>query len=124
DKAGVRALAAALGLGALSELPSAPCLSSRIETGLRIEPAELAMVHAAETLVSEALRPATVRCRVRAAGVVVELDAATLARMAPDAAETLRARIAGLAQGAGLARPVSFAPYRTGSAFLRPVAAS
>ena len=124
DKAGVRAVAAALGLGALSELPSAPCLSSRIETGLRIEPAELAMVHAAETLVAEALRPATVRCRVRVAGVVVELDPATLARMDPGVAEALRVRIAALAQGAGLARPVSFAPYRTGSAFLRPAVAS
>ncbi len=30
-----------LGLGALAELPSAPCLSSRVETGLRIEPATL-----------------------------------------------------------------------------------
>ena len=120
DKAAVRALAAALGLGALAELPSAPCLSSRIETGLRIEPMELAMVHAAETLVAAALRPATVRCRVRAAGVVVELDEATLARLDPEAAEALRVRIAGLAREAGLARLVSFAPYRTGSAFLRP----
>ncbi len=127
DKAAVRALAAALGLGALAELPSAPCLSSRIETGLRIEPAELAMVHAAETLVAHtlaahALRPAAVRCRVRASGVVVELDQATLSRLDADVAEALRARIAALARGAGLTRPVSFAPYRTGSAFLRPAA--
>jgi len=83
-------------------------------------PMELAMVHAAETLVAAALRPATVRCRVRAAGVVVELDEATLARLDPEAAEALRVRIAGLAREAGLARLVSFAPYRTGSAFLRP----
>ena len=132
DKAAVRALAAALGLGALAELPSAPCLSSRIETGLRIEPAELAMVHAAETLAAQTLadqtladhglRTATVRCRVRASGVVVELDAATLSRLDPDVAEGLRARIAALAREAGLTRPVSFAPYRMGSAFLRPAA--
>ena len=34
DKAGVRALARHLGLGALAELPAAPCLSSRVETGI------------------------------------------------------------------------------------------
>ncbi len=45
DKRTVRALALELGLGALSDLPSAPCLSSRIETGIRIEAAVLAMVH-------------------------------------------------------------------------------
>jgi uncharacterized protein len=33
DKRAVRLLARELGLGALSELPAAPCLSSRVETG-------------------------------------------------------------------------------------------
>ena len=76
---GARAGAPRLGLGALAELPSAPCLSSRIETGIRIEAPVLAMVHAAETLVAARLSPRTVRCRVRAGGVVIELDPAALA---------------------------------------------
>lgn len=122
DKRGVRALAAELGLGALSELPSAPCLSSRIETGIRIEPAMLAMVHAVETLVSAALSPRTVRCRVRAGGVVVELDEAALAAMDPALAAGLSARIAALAEDSGVTRPVAFAPYRMGGAFLRTAA--
>ncbi len=137
DKRTVRALAAELGLGTLAELPSAPCLSSRIETGLRIEPAVLAMVHEVETLVVRTLAAApgsrdlphadpaarTVRCRVRAAGVVIELDPASLARLDDAAAGPLRAALAELAAGAGLAAPVSFAPYRIGSAFLRPASA-
>ena len=66
DKRRVRALAAGIGLGELAELPASPCLSSRIETGIRIEAPVLAMVHEAETLVGRSLPARTVRCRVRA----------------------------------------------------------
>ncbi len=128
DKRTVRALAVALGLGALSELPAAPCLSSRVETGIPIEAPVLALVHAAERLVAARLiaahlAPRTVRCRVRAGAVVIELDEAALTGLgaAPDA---LRGELQALADAAGLARPVSFAAYRNGSAFLRPVGAS
>jgi uncharacterized protein len=113
DKAAIRRLALQLGLGRLAELPAAPCLSSRVETGIRIEAPTLAMVHAAETLVASRLSPATVRCRVRAGGVVIELDPASLAALEQGAAGGLRAELAGLAGS-----PVSFARYRTGSAFL------
>ncbi len=118
DKRTVRALAAELGLGALAELPSAPCLSSRVETGIRIEAPVLAMVHQAETLLTARLAPKTVRCRVRAQAVVVELDEAALAALG-DAREALRAEVQALADAAGLRRPVEFAAYRNGSAFLR-----
>jgi pyridinium-3,5-biscarboxylic acid mononucleotide sulfurtransferase len=119
DKRMVRQLARELGLGALSELPAAPCLSSRIETGIRIEADMLAMVHQAEKLVAAALGPRTVRCRVRKSGVVVELDEAALDRLDAAQESRLRAELAGLAASAGIYRPISFAAYRTGSAFLR-----
>ena len=120
DKRMVRALAAELGLGALAELPSAPCLSSRIETGIRIEASVLVMVHAAETLVAARLSPRTVRCRVRAGGVVIELDPAALAAVDAGGADGLRAEVQRLADAAGLPAPVRFAAYRNGSAFLVP----
>lgn len=120
DKRMVRALAAELGLGALAELPSAPCLSSRIETGIRIEASMLVMVHAAETLVAARLSPRTVRCRVRAGGVVIELDPAALAAVDAGGADGLRAEVQRLADAAGLPAPVRFAAYRNGSAFLVP----
>ena len=113
DKATVRRLAAMLGLGAVAELPSSPCLSSRIETGIRVEAELLALVHRAETLVTQMLAPRTVRCRVRAAGIVVELDDDTLARL-PRVRPALDEALHRLAS-----RPVAFAAYRTGSAFLR-----
>ena len=119
DKRTVRALALDLGLGELSELPSAPCLSSRIETGIRIEPQVLAMVHAAEKHVIATLAPRTVRCRVRAGGIVIELDEATLAALDAGRSEGLASELAALGRAAGLHAPVGFAPYRNGSAFMR-----
>jgi uncharacterized protein len=118
DKQGVRALARELGLGELAELPASPCLSSRIETGIAIDPAVLSRVHETEKLVSQVLQPATVRCRVRAEGVVIELDQATLAAMSSDRTERLSHEIRALFETAGLTRAVRFAPYRVGSAFL------
>lgn len=114
DKATVRRLAARLGLGTVAELPAAPCLSSRLETGIRVEPALLALVHRAEQMVAAALAPRTVRARLRAAGMVIELDPEALERLPPRHADLLAAL------GELTERPVSFAPYRAGSAFLRP----
>ncbi len=120
DKNGVRAIARALGLGEIAELPSAPCLSSRIETGIGIDPAMLACVHAGENLVREKLGARTVRCRVRANGVVIELDAQTLAL--PEELRTPVAQeVERLFREGGFPGSVAFAPYRVGSAFLHPV---
>lgn len=121
DKASVRALARDLGLGAVAELPAAPCLSSRVETGIPIEPETLGFIHAVERLVG-ALATGTgakraVRCRVRAEGVVVELDPGSLAALDADSRAELGAGIREIAP-ARLAGPVRFAPYRVGSAFL------
>lgn len=113
DKRTVRALAHRLGLGEIAELPAAPCLSSRIETGIGIEAEMLARVHAAEKYVARQLRPQTVRCRVRAEGVVIELDPASLATLGDGA--TIKDRIARLFD---FQHEVRFAPYRVGSAFL------
>lgn len=121
DKAAVRSLARRLGLGELSELPAAPCLSSRIETGIAIDPKMLKLVHETEKLVGAALRPGTVRCRVRANGVVVELDAVALAATDQAQRNHLSASIAELFDSGGFDYEVSFAPYRVGSAFVHPV---
>ena len=118
-KEDVRALARSLRLDDLAELPAAPCLSSRVETGIAIDAGDLAAVHRVEVRVRDALSPRSVRCRVRREAVVIELDPAALDRLDPDAGEAL-ADEARAAFGARLAgRPVRFEPYRMGSAFLR-----
>jgi uncharacterized protein len=117
-KSGVRALARRLGLPEVAELPSAPCLSSRIETGIAIQAPVLAVVHEVEKRVAAALSPRTVRCRVRKAAVVVELDEASLGGLDERRRSALDREVGRLLAEAGLLLPVSFAAYRTGSAFL------
>lgn len=117
-KADVRALARELGLGEIAELPSAPCLSSRIETGIAIDPAMLGAVHAAEKLVAATLDPATVRCRVRASGVVIELDRTAFDALEAPQRDGMAAQVSLLFKEIGLDPRVRFEPYRTGSAFL------
>lgn len=118
DKAGVRALCRALGYPEIAALPAAPCLSSRVETGIRIEPAALAFVHRVERELGEALRPVVVRCRIRRDAVAVELDDGALQGLLNGAGQGWRERIAGLARACGLPEVVRFEPYRRGSAFV------
>ncbi len=118
DKNSVRALARHIGLGDIAELPAAPCLSSRIETGIPIDPDMLRLVHAAELLVSRSISPRTVRCRVRAKGVVIELDEQNLAALDGVARDALQADVGILFRNGGFDYPVALAAYRTGSAFL------
>lgn len=119
DKAGIRAIAASLGLHDLRALPAAPCLSSRVETGLAIEPDMLARIHAAERFVARRLGGGTVRCRVRRDSVVIELDDGTLDPLSASDREAVAAEVARMFRAEGDDRPVSLAAYRMGSAFLR-----
>jgi uncharacterized protein len=114
DKSSVRELAAALGLADIADLPAQPCLASRIETGIAIAPRDLAFVHRVETAV-RAVAPdlANVRCRVLAAGIVLEVDEPEGPR---------RVQIEALARAAAVAEERAFAgvrPYRRGAAFVR-----
>jgi uncharacterized protein len=116
-KADVRALARALDLPELAALPSSPCLSSRVETGLRIEPAVLAMIDDMEEWLRDTLAPETVRCRLRKQGVVIELDDGTIAGLSLDRRarllEDIRERRPDMASG-----EIDIVPYRRGSAFV------
>jgi uncharacterized protein len=118
DKQGVRGLARALGLDDVAELPSSPCLSSRVETLIAIEPATLQAIHAVERLIGRRLSPKTVRCRVRRAGVVIELDPETLSAADDEARTALRGEIAPLLPPAFAGRPIGFESYRNGGAFV------
>lgn len=117
-KAMVRALARSLQLAGIAELPAAPCLASRIATGLEVTQQQMSFVHLVERKIQECLSPATVRCRVFSTGVVVQLDTLALERVPP----SLRAALARICIAHGYLREPSFQPYRQGSAFLHPAA--
>ena len=119
-KSTVRAIATRLGLDDLAELPAAPCLSSRVETGIAIDPEVLKAIDACEGIVRNATGAATVRCRVRRDAVVVELDDAALADLDAPARAALAGELDERMAAAGVSRRLRFEPYRMGSAFLRP----
>ena len=115
DKAAIRALARDLGLPDLAELPAQPCLSSRVETGLAIDPADLAMIDRVEQWLTARLGPGDIRCRVTRDGLRIEVPPAQIAEVQGRLRKPLESEIAGY-------RLAAIAPYRMGSAFLREAA--
>jgi uncharacterized protein len=122
DKTGVRALARSLGLDDLAELPAAPCLSSRLETGIQVTAERLRLVHAVERLIQQELEPRTVRCRLLRDGIAIQLDAEGLTRILSAPGACVRQAVAELLDRHGHTAPVRYQPYRMGSAFHRPAA--
>jgi uncharacterized protein len=118
-KATVRGIAARLGLGTIADLPASPCLSSRVETGLRIRPEELALIHDAEVLVSGMVHASTIRCRLRAHGIIIEIDGLSLNRLEDSERAQIQMQVEALLARVGHPAPVSLAPYRMGSAVVR-----
>jgi uncharacterized protein len=117
DKRAVRALARALGLADLAELPASPCLASRLETGMPVTPERLGLVAAVERRLAERLGPGDQRCRVRADGIEIELDGARLAGLAEAERAALLAEVEAVLAAAGVRAPLRLGSYRRGSAF-------
>jgi uncharacterized protein len=113
DKRQVRAIARQLGLDC-AELPAQPCLASRIETGIPIRAPDLGFIDTLESRLREMLgEDATVRVRVRAEGVEVELG------RWPDPG--MLSQLDGMASAfcaAHAYRFVAIRHYRQGSAFV------
>ena len=114
-KADIYALAQAHGLDDLAALPAQPCLSSRIETGVAVDEASLRFIEQAELGLAALLPgPGALRCRITAAGVVLECEGV------PEGAarQGLEAWAATICAQAGR-RFAGVRPYRRGAAFLR-----
>ncbi len=111
-------LARRLGLTDIAELPSSPCLASRVETGIGIRADTLSLVDAAEKWVMHEISPHSVRCRVRKQGIVIELDKASLSGLTPKHKDELTRKVGAMFAAIGMTSEVGFAPYRTGSAFI------
>jgi uncharacterized protein len=114
-KATVRAIARWLGLDELAQLPAAPCLSSRLATGIAVTADRLRLVHEVERLISRELAPRTVRCRLFHDRIAIQLDPDGLSRIRGSEAAPLRRTVEHMVG----ASAVQYEPYRMGSAFLR-----
>lgn len=118
DKSMVRNIARHFDLDEIVDLPASPCLSSRIETGIPVEPRKLGLVHAFEQFVSGLLPVSTVRCRIRHNGVVIELDESAFGSLSGDVSDSLQNGLQRLGSAHGYHGKIDFAVYRMGSAFL------
>lgn len=117
-KADIRNMAESLGLGEIASLPASPCLSSRVETGIRITPPLLRLIHAAELAVRGRVAARSIRCRLRKSGVVIEIDGETLSRLTATQRDDMLQAATRVFAGEDDPYPISLAPYRVGSAFL------
>lgn len=117
-KAAIRALARRLELTAIAELPAQPCLASRVETGIAIDPRDLAFIDRTEGRVRDLMgADKTVRVRLRRDGVHLEVR--------PHPAPDMAVNLARLMEAACHAEGRAFAglhAYRVGSAFVQRAA--
>jgi uncharacterized protein len=118
-KTEVRAMATSLGLDDLAELPAAPCLSSRIETGIPVTIGRLTLILEAERLLAARLPGTTLRCRLRQGGLGIELDQPALDALSAGERADLCSSVAELARRHGVDGGIALGPYVRGSAFLR-----
>lgn len=125
DKACLRDIARSLGLNDLSDLPAAPCLSSRVTTGIAIDAQLLPVINKVEqalwATLAEQLPLDGIRCRIRSDGVAIQLQSDGEVRAdtgyARDAVRTASTILRDNGYS-DLSRSVSVEPYERGSAFL------
>lgn len=114
-KADIYALARAHGLDDLAALPAQPCLASRIETGIMVDPDSLKFIEMIETDLGAELPAVTpLRCRLTASGVYIECGELPEGTVL----QRLNERLTRLCTEAGRLY-AGIRPYRRGSAFLR-----
>ena len=125
DKSDVRDIARSLGLTDLQDLPAAPCLSSRVMTGIAIDEKLLPVINEAEESLWQSLQlfiPVEgVRCRIRPDAVAIEIDTSEDVDAQSDYACEAINIVTTLFKKHGYQkylRTVSVEPYKRGSAFL------
>ena len=119
DKQTIRNIAAHLGLEQLSVKPASPCLASRVETGVRIEPLQLSLIYDIENEVRKQVSAENIRCRITAKQLELQIDASVLEELPKGTFTSIEQRLQVMVANAGMSLPVAVGPYIRGSAFLR-----
>ena len=118
NKADIRLIAKEMGLDQFYDLPAAPCLASRIETGLPIDSNVLPLVDRVEELIRSTFSAETVRCRVRQSGLVIETDPISLEKVIRSKEKVLSG-VHNIFEHRFKDEEILFEPYVMGSAFLK-----
>lgn len=125
DKAALRAIAGELGLEDLKDLPAAPCLSSRVTTGIAIDANLLPLINkveqAAWLLIEPYIELKGVRCRIREEEIGLQIE--TVDRLDDQAKylDEVKTLVRTIFIDAGFpdqVQSVVIEPYEKGSAFL------
>ncbi len=121
----LRDIAKSLGLDDLHDLPAAPCLSSRVTTGITIDPAVLPLINDAEQALWTHLSPHInlkgVRCRIRPDVIAIEIESDSSIDNEAEYARAARDLVSEIFSRGGhyeYAHQVVVEPYQRGSAFL------
>ncbi|MFP6806322.1 MAG: ATPase [Pseudomonadales bacterium] len=124
-KDGIRDIARSLGLVDLQDLPAAPCLSSRVTTGIAIDEKLLPVINEVEESLWENLQMMLpikgVRCRIRVDAVAIEIDTLETLDTESDYALEAKRIVTRLFTSYGFEnylQTVTIEPYKRGSAFL------
>ncbi|MCZ6503340.1 MAG: adenine nucleotide alpha hydrolase [Gammaproteobacteria bacterium] len=125
SKSEVRDIARSLGLSDLQDLPAAPCLSSRVMTGIAIDEKLLPIINEVEESLWQSLQlyiPIRgVRCRIRPDEVAIEIDTQEDVDATSAYAREAIGIVTTLFEKHGYQeylQTVSIEPYKRGSAFL------
>lgn len=119
DKKTIRDIARYFQLNDLSDLPSSPCLSSRIETGVYIYPEQLSLVGEVESMVKARVSAENIRCRYLANQITLELDDAVLATLSGNVKQDIVREVQSITASYDVKLPVHLTSYLRGSAFVR-----
>ena len=121
----LRDVAKTLSLSDLQDLPAAPCLSSRVTTGIAIDADILPVINEAEEALWESLQLylplKAVRCRIQPDAISVQIDTPTTLDPEGDyntVAKDIVSRIFSAHGFENYLKSVSIEPYKKGSAFL------
>ncbi len=121
DKNTIRTIARYYELNDLSDLPASPCLASRVETGVYINPKQLDLINRVETMLRSKINTENIRCRLQSQKIVIEVDAQQLNSTQSALIESLITDTKKMIGDVGLTLPVQLAPYQRGSAFVGAV---
>ena len=115
----VRELASKLGLDDLKDLPAAPCLSSRVTTGIAIDQSVLRLIDQVESMLRQqwGAEIENIRCRIRPEEIAIEIDQAAIN---PTSTKQIKAQVKPLLATSTFNQniQITIAPYKMGSAFL------
>jgi pyridinium-3,5-biscarboxylic acid mononucleotide sulfurtransferase len=125
DKKIIRGLAKHFSLSDLEELPASPCLSSRVSTGLEINPLILPLIDQVENklraLLANKLKLEAVRCRIKKDHISIQLDAGIPINNDIYYADSIREEVNSVFRDTGFehyCEKIFIEPYVKGSAFI------